>query len=57
MSRDRIENAVTVLIVAALLYSVVTIYQALQIQRPPDMQNDVMLKSSPAANPPMPLAQ
>lgn len=52
MSRDRIESAVTALLVGVLLYAVVYIYQALQVQRPPDMQNDIMLKSSPTANPP-----
>lgn len=56
MQRQNIENAVVALAVLALLVSVVHIYRANLTNHPPDIQNDVMMKSSPAANPPPSIA-
>lgn len=48
MQRPQMENAIMALLVLVLLIAVVFLYKTLEAHHPPDMQGDVMLKSSPA---------
>ena len=49
------QTVLMAMLMAALLLAVVYIYLKIQAQRPTDLQNDIMYKSSPAANPPAPI--
>ena len=48
MQRPQLENAIMAIVVLVLLIAVTFLYQTLQAHHPPDMQGDVMLKSSPS---------
>ena len=56
MQRQYIESAVVAVAVLVLLVSVVQLYRTNLTNHPPDIQNDVMMKTSPAANPPPSIA-